>query len=134
MREALPRSVRTEAGVEPPWVGEVDGDGNALLRFSRAGPEFNLEAGSGGQRIGYRLRNGSAEVLYWPRFDQPSDATPNAYALANGIAQLHIDYLDPSGNWLERWPPSRDSGLPRAVHVSTTLAAGGVVDRYFTLQ
>ena len=42
-----------------------------MLRFSRAGPEFTLEPGSAGQRIGYRLRNGAVEVLYWPHLDQP---------------------------------------------------------------
>ena len=66
---------------EPAWIGSVDAAGDAELRFSRAGPEFTLEAGSGGQRIGYRLRNGAVEVLYWPYLDQPASVPPQAYAL-----------------------------------------------------
>ena len=71
-RGALPRDVRTDAGTEPAWIGRVDNAGDAEMRFSRAGPEFTLESGSGGQRIGYRLRNGAIEVLYWPYLDQPA--------------------------------------------------------------
>ena len=69
LRQAQPRGVRGAAGVEPAWVVVPDRDGSAELRFSRAGPEFALEPASAGQRIGYRLRDGSVEVLYWPSLD-----------------------------------------------------------------
>ena len=65
-----------------------------MLRVSRAGPEFSLEPGSAGQRIGYRLRDGAVEVLYWPHLDQPAGVAPTAYALAGGIARFDIAYLD----------------------------------------
>ena len=62
-RAAVGRDARTGGRSEAAWIGSVDGGGDADLRFSRAGPEFTVEAGSGGQRIGYRLRNGAIEVL-----------------------------------------------------------------------
>jgi general secretion pathway protein J len=134
MRDALPRDVRTDGGTEPAWVGVVDGVGNADLRFSRAGPEFAVEPGSAGQRIGYRLRNGAVEVLYWPRLDQPSSAAPKAYALATGIGAFRVEYLDARGSWRERWPSPRESAVPRAVRVSLTFASGEEIERWLALR
>jgi type II secretion system protein J/type II secretion system protein I len=90
VRGALPRDVRTDAGTEPAWIGLVDNTGDAEMRFSRAGPEFTLESGSGGQRIGYRLRNGAIEVLYWPYLDQPASVRPQAYALIGNVTRFRV--------------------------------------------
>ena len=134
MREALPREVRTGIGSEPAWIGDVGPDGNSELRFSRAGPEFVIEPGSGGQRIGYRLRNGSVEVLYWPRFDQPAATLPEAYALAGGVARLRVAYLDAGGGWRDRWPALGEPTVPRAVRVVVTMAGGDVIERWLALR
>jgi general secretion pathway protein J len=134
MREALPREVRTGNGKEPAWLGEIDGAGNAMLRFSRAGPEFAAEPGSAGQRIGYRLRDGAIEILYWPRLDQPATVSPQAYALAGRIAAFRVSYLDARGNWLERWPLLGESPVPRAVRVGITLAGGEQIERWLALR
>jgi general secretion pathway protein J len=134
VREAVPREVRTGSGSEPAWFGSVEGSGNAELRFSRAGPEFAVEPGSGGQRIGYRLRNGAVEVLYWPRLDQPETVPPQAYALADGIQRFHVSYLDARGGWRDRWPVLGEPPVPRAVYVAMTLAGGGVIERWIALR
>lgn len=134
MRTALPREVRTGAGSEPAWAGAFDADGNAELRFSRAGPEFAIDPGSGGQRIGYRLRSGAVEVLYWARLDQPATMLPEAYALADGIARFHIAYLDTRGGWRDRWPALGEPALPRGVRVEITLAGGDVIERWLALR
>jgi general secretion pathway protein J len=134
MRVALPREARTGAGSEPAWLGAGDAEGNAELRFSRAGPEFAIEPGSGGQRIGYRLRNGAVEVLYWPRLDQPATTPPEAYALADGIARFRIAYLDTRGGWRDRWPALGEPAVPRAVRIEMTLAGGNVIERWLALR
>ena len=67
------------------------------LRFSRAGPEFSVESGSAGQRIGYRLRDGAVEVMYWPYLDQPATASPQPYALIGGVTRFRVAYLDALG-------------------------------------
>lgn len=134
MRQAQPREVRTGAATEPALLGNVDPLGNAELRFSRAGPEFGIEPGSAGQRIGYRLREGTVEVLYWPHFDQPANVLPAAYMLATGIAQFRIAYLDSRGAWRDRWPALGEPALPRALRVELTLAGGEAVDRWMALQ
>lgn len=134
MREALPRAARSGGSAEPAWLGDMDGEGNARLRFSRAGPEFAIETGSGGQRIGYRMRDGWVEVLYWPHLDQPAATVPAAYALAGGIAGFRVAYLDSRGGWRDRWPALGEPAVPRAVRVALTLAGGEVIERWLTLQ
>jgi general secretion pathway protein J len=134
MRESLPREVRIGGGAEAAWIGEVDRTGNADLRFSRAGPEFAIEAGSAGQRIGYRMRDGAVEVLYWPRLDQPSSVPPRPYVLADGIAEFHVSYLDGRGAWRTQWPAPGEAAVPRAVKVALTLADGGTIERWLALR
>jgi len=134
MREALPRDVRTGNGTEPAWLGDVDGTGNAVVRFSRAGPEFAAEPGSAGQRIGYRLRGDVIEILYWPRLDQPASVVPQPYALASGIVAFRVAYLDARNNWRARWPALGDPAVPRAVRVAVTLAGGEQVERWLALR
>jgi general secretion pathway protein J len=133
-RAALPRDVRTGAGTEPAWMGSVGTAGDAEFSFSRAGPEFTLETGSAGQRIGYRLRGGAVEVLYWPYLDQPAATKPQAYALAGDITRFRVSYLDVRGAWRDRWPVLGEPPIPRAIRVALTLASGEVVERWLALR
>jgi general secretion pathway protein J len=133
-RAALPRDARTDAGTEPAWVGSVAASGDAEMRFSRAGPEFILEPGSGGQRIGYRLRNGAVEVLYWPYLDQPAAVSPQAYALAGDVTRFRVAYLDARGEWRDRWPAPGEPAVPRAIRVALTLSGGEVIERWLALR
>jgi len=133
-RGALPRDVRTGIDSGPAWIGDVVASGDAELRFSRAGPEFAAEPGSGGQRIGYRLRDGAVEVLYWPYLDQPSAVVPEAYALVGNVARFRVVYLDARGAWRERWPALGEPAIPRAIRVVLTLAGGEVIERWLALR
>lgn len=134
VRGALPRDVRTGSGSEPAWIGAVDTDGNAQLRFSRSGPEFAVESGSGGQRIGYRMRGGAVEVLYWPHLDQPASVAPTAYALVGNVARFQIAYLDAVGGWRDRWPALGENAVPRGMQVQLTLTDGAVIERVLALR
>jgi general secretion pathway protein J len=134
MREALPREVRTGAVMEAAWIGDVDRTGNAELRLSRAGPEFAIEAGSAGQRIGYRMRDGAIEVMYWPRLDQPATLPARAFALAEGIGEFHMSFLDMHGGWRPRWPAQGEPAVPRAVKVVVTLSDRTSIERWLALR
>ena len=80
------------------WIGIGHGrPATATCAFPAPGSEFALEAGSAGQRIGYRLRDNAIEILYWPYPDVSPAATPMAYVLASGITRFQLDYLDPVG-------------------------------------
>jgi general secretion pathway protein J len=134
MREAVPRAARSGPVREPPWLATVDATGNGALAFSRAGPEFALDPGSAGQRIGYRLRNGGVEVLYWAGYDRPAGSDPSAYLLLPGVARFRLSYLTATGRWIDSWPPGGDADLPRAARVAITLSSGEEIERWLALR
>jgi len=138
MRQAVPRPARSGATREAPWLGFIsnatsDG-GDSALAFSRAGPEFNFEPGSAGQRLGYRLLNGSVEVLYWASYDRPQDAQAASYALLTDVAHFRLTYLTRNDAWVDTWPVADDSDLPRAVRVQLTLSSGETIERWLALR
>src|SRR5258708_2297441 len=134
LREAIPRSARLGESREPAWLATVDGDGNAMLAFSRAGPEFNLEPGSAGQRLGYRFRDGVIEVLYWSSYDRARATEPNVYPLLADVARFRLAYLAKDGAWLANWPVAGDAELPRAPRVELVLANGESIERWMALR
>ena len=135
LRQAIPRSARLGATRLPAWLGTVSvSDGSAVLEFSRAGPEFNVEPGSAGQRLGYRLRDDAVEVLYWPGYDRPANLSPVAYSLLGDVARFRLVYLATNGGWVETWPATGEPDLPRAVRVELTLASGDVIERWLVLR
>lgn len=134
VRAAVPREARYGPITEPAWEARADSAGNGEMRFSRGSSEFGQDAAGGGQRIGYRVREGTVEVLYWPRFDRRADSVPAAYAIVDGVAQLRIDFLDARGTWRDRWPALGESPLPRALRVGLALADGAFVERTLVLQ
>ena len=134
LREAVPRNARLGESREPAWFATVDANGNALLAFSRAGPEFNLEPGSGGQRLGYRFRDGVIEVLYWATYDRVRGVEPTVYPLLSDVASFRLAYLDRDGVWLANWPPAGDADLPRGARVELVLANGESIERWLALR
>lgn len=134
LREAVPRGARNGATREPAWLATVDATGNGALAFSRAGPEFAIDPGSVGQRLGYRLRDGSVEVLYWGGYDRPRDSEPSVYPLLSGVARFRLLYLTAAGSWVERWPVGGESDLPRATRVVVTLDSGEEIERWLALR
>lgn len=134
LREAVPRAARSGDAREPAWLAVIDAAGNGALAFSRAGPDFAIDPGSGGQRLGYRLRNGNIEVLYWPGYDRSRDSAPSAYALLSGVTQFRLSYLTATGRWVDTWPLAGEADLPRATRVALTLASGEEIERWLALR
>lgn len=137
MRQAMPRSARSGSTSEAPWLGFISnatGDGDSALAFSRAGPEFNFEAGSAGQRLGYRLQDGNVQVLYWASYDRPPDAQATTYTLLSDVAHFRLSYLTRSNVWVDTWPVAGDTDLPRAVKVQLTLSSGENFERWLVLR
>lgn len=135
MRKAVPRAVRHGGQLEPAWSASVpDSAGNSEIAFSRAGPDAIDEPGSGGQRVGYRYRDGHVDVVYWPRLDNAATAAPSSYALADGIAAFRVEQLAPDGRWSARWPVPGGAAVPRGVRIEIVLADGGTVERWLALQ
>ena len=134
LRQAVPRTSRHGAAVEAAWsVLPLDGPGTSGLVFSRAGPEFTQEPGAAGQRVGYRLHDGTLEVLYWPQLDNV-DTPPTVYALVSDIRAFRVAALTDDNRWSERWPLRAADGLPRGVRVELTLGDGTTIERWLALK
>ena len=59
LRASVPRRARHGTMTEAAWsLAADDAAGNALLIFTRAGPDALDEPAIGGQRVGYRWRDG----------------------------------------------------------------------------
>jgi len=135
LRQAVPRASRHGDRLEAAFSSlPVDAAGNDAIVFSRAGPEFAVEPGMQGQRIGYRLRDGTLEVSFWPQLDNVANAAPIVYPLIGGIERFRVSALTGANRWSERWPLDRNDLLPRAVRVELTLADGTQVERWFALR
>jgi general secretion pathway protein J len=95
-------------------------------------------AGEPPQRIGYRFREGTIELLYWQGLDAPAASEPAAYALASDLAGWHVRFANREGLWLDSWgeagPQQDDAPLPRAVHIALDLTDGTRVERVFALR
>ena len=135
MREAIPRAARNGARSEPAWVAApADSAGNASLVLTRAGPAAADEPGTGGQRVGYRWRDGHIDVLYWPGIDETNTTTPASYALVDGIASFRVLQLASDDRWSPRWPLPGGATIPRGVRIEIVLADGSIVDRWLALR
>jgi general secretion pathway protein J len=135
MRKAIPRSARHGSLIEPAWLaGPADAAGNTSLVFTRAGADSIDEPGSGGQRVGYRLRDGRIELLYWPAIDNVATRDPAAYALVDGVSRFHVVQLGADARWTDHWPVSGVDGVPRGVRLDIELADGSVIERWLALQ
>ena len=134
VRQAVPRSVRVGGAREAPWLGNIGPGRQSSLIFTRAGAEFSVEPGLAGQRIGYRWREGTVEIAYWPHLDRPDGGAPAVFALVPDVTQFELAYLGRDGGWRERWPGGTDADLPRAVRMTLVLADGVRVDRAFVLR
>ena len=134
LRASIPRRARRGNGVEPAWLlDRHDASGNATLVFTRAGPDAFNEPGVGGQRIGYRFRDGRVEALYWPQIDNPASTEPVAFALIDGIAAFRIVALaGPAVS--DRWPVTGSADLPDGVRIEMTFVDGSTIERWFALQ
>jgi general secretion pathway protein J len=134
LRASIPRRARRGSAVEPAWLlDRQDASGNATLVFTRAGPDAFNEPGVGGQRIGYRFRDGRIEALYWPQIDNPSSIEPATFPLIEGVAAFRIVAL--AGQAVsDRWPVTGSPELPDGVRIELTFGDGSTIERWFALQ
>lgn len=133
IRQAIPRDARNGLAREASWIGTAH-EGQSALAFTRAGSEFFVEPGAAGQRLGYRMKGNTLELVYWPAIDHDAAAKPAVYPLVGGIASFELAYLTRAGQWRDRWPLLGEETLPRAVQVTLTLDDGVRIERLFTLR
>jgi general secretion pathway protein J len=135
LRSSVPRPARRGPSTDAAWSLAVDdAAGNALLVFTRAGPSAVDEPGSAGQRVGYRLRGGRIEALYWPHIDNVAADDATSYALTDDVVSFHVSALTADNRWSDHWPLPGSTSIPRGVRVELQLADGSSVERLLVLQ
>ena len=120
MRVAVPRGSRHGGAVEPAWWAQAaDSAGNTALAFTRAGPDFAVEPGIAGQRIGYRLTaTGSRSSIGRNSTTSTMPAPPRTRSWP-ACGGFRVSQIGAGKTWLPRWPVGGDTGVPRAVHDRT---------------
>ncbi|PHV11717.1 type II secretion system minor pseudopilin GspJ [Chitinimonas sp. BJB300] len=107
-------------------AGSIDANGAQLelVRFD-AGQLIHL---------GYRLREGTLELLLWPSLDLAPRSAPTALPLLEKVSQFQVRFLDDNTQWQLAWPQgSKNDKLPRGVEMVLTLQSGEIITRLFIL-
>lgn len=106
----------------------------AQLAFTRSGYGGQNGVLSAPQRVGYRLRGETVELLTWAALDQAPRSRPEVNAALDKVTKLEFRYLDSGGNWQPQWPaPGQDGSLPSAMEARVTLSSGETLQRVFAL-
>lgn len=109
---------------------------DASLAFTRAGFGGTIGASSGPQRVGYRLKDGTLQLLIWPSLDMAPRTTPQVHSALTEVREVQWRAMDRAGNFMAEW---RSTGaqdmtyLPVAIELSITLASGEQYTRLFNL-
>jgi general secretion pathway protein J len=133
VRLAAPRSVRSDAGTSPAWLGRPDAVQAPLLEFTRFAGTDGVDAP---HRIGYGV-NGAhqVELWIWPGLDLAAATPPARYVVLGDVARLSLQYLGPALTWNNAWPTApTDPPLPLAVRMQVVFGSGEIVVRVFALR
>jgi general secretion pathway protein J len=87
------------------------------------------------RRVGYRLREGTVELLTWGDLDQAPHSEPRIITALRDVQALDLRYVDQRGEWHAIWPPATgqpaETRIPAGVEASITLTSGERVVRLF---
>ena len=137
----LPREIRNADNLKEPSLRLAPvaaGRDEAQLKFSRSG-----FAAAGGmqeapQRVGYRLHEGTVELLLWNAIDIAPRAAFQRYPALTGIREMRWRALDERGNWRADWPPVERTSLaplyPNALELTLVRDNGETLTRLFALR
>jgi general secretion pathway protein J len=137
---ADPRYVRDVLGTTHELPLLAEGRGDYLIRLTRGGwpnPAMLPHRGTL-QRVQYRLDDGKLLREYWPVLDLGAlGQPPRTEELLTGVNEVKFLFYDPSqgsGEWLQQWPPLRNSGetpasRPRGIQINLELEDWGVIER-----
>lgn len=111
-------------------------ENDASLAFTRTGFGGSTGASSGSQRIGYRLRDGTFQLLIWPNLDMAPRIVPQAHDALTGVREARWRAMDRAGNFVAEWRSTGAEGatyFPPALELAITLATGEQYTRLFVL-
>ena len=110
---------------------------DASLVFTRAGFSGSTGTSSGPQRIGYRLRDGTLQLVMWPHLDMAPRIAPQVYSALTGVRDAKWRAMDGGGNFSAEWRSSAADSVnsfPFGLELAITLTTGEQYTRLFALS
>jgi len=123
----------------------LPGANDATLVFTRSGFAGSTGIAATPQRVGYRLKDGTLELVLWPSLDAAPRSAPQAFPALTQVSDAKWRALDRGGNWQDVWrsTPVGGGGLPgiaalptaypAALELTLTLTSGEKFSRVFAL-
>lgn len=112
------------------YSSQMSGLQDAQLLFTRGGGKDAAGGWVTPQRVGYRLRNQSIELLRWSHLDQAPNSKPKVDKVLQGVRELNVRYLSTAFLWEKQW---MNASLPKALEVELILMSGEKVSRVMDL-
>ena len=118
----------------------LPGADDATLVFTRSGFAGSTGIAATPQRVGYRLKDGTLELVLWPSLDNAPRTAPRAYPALGQVRDAKWRAMDRGGNWQNVWRSTpvggaaAPSAYPAALELTITLANGEQFTRVFALR
>lgn len=107
---------------------------DAQLIFTRGGGVDATGALVTPQRIGYRLRNQTIELLRWDHLDQAPSSKPKVDAVLQNVREFNLRYLSLAMAWEKQWPSAANNAVPpKGMEVEVVLVSGEKIKRVMVL-
>jgi general secretion pathway protein J len=140
----LPRAIRTADGLDQPalrlWTQTINTN-EPRIAFTRSGFGATGDASAAPQRIGYRLKDGTIELLIWNGLDQAPRTEPTAYPALTNVRDFSwraLEIKPDASNWRDDWPTREQTDkskyLPAAIELTVTPKDGAPIVRIFPLR
>ena len=119
------------------------GADDATLVFTRSGFAGSTGLAATPQRAGYRLKDGTLELVLWPSLDSAPRTAPQAYPALGRVREAKWRAMDRAGNWQNVWRSTPVGGAaaaggpgayPAALELTITLDSGEQFTRVFALR
>ncbi len=121
----------------------LPGTDDATLAFTRSGFAGSTGTAATPQRVGYRLKNGTLELVLWPSLDAAPRTSPQAYPALTQVSDAKWRAMDRGGNWQNVWRSTPAGGgaqnnvpgaYPAALELTITLSSGEQFTRVFVVR
>lgn len=121
----------------------LPGADDATLVFTRSGFAGSTGIAATPQRVGYRLKDGTLELVLWPSLDAAPRTVPQAYPALGQVREAKWRAMDRGGNWQNVWRSTPVGGTaasnaqgayPAALEFTITLVSGEQFTRVFALR
>ncbi len=115
---------------------------DARITFTRTGFAANIGTSAAPQRIGYRLKDNTIELLIWAGLEQAPRAEPKAYPALKNVREFSWRALEPRrdapAEWRADWPTREHTDAytlpPAALELTITPMNGAPIVRVFALR